>query len=152
VGGTRQFPLERVDGFRWRIPRESRPGMRVDGLVYADDLLIRDIQADQALEQVANVAHLPGILGLSLAMPDIHWGYGFPVGGVAAVDPDEGVISPGGIGFDCNCGVRVIAADLSEEELRPRLDRLMDALARAVPTGVGPTVACASARATWSGC
>ncbi|MFO7245632.1 MAG: RtcB family protein [Thermaerobacter sp.] len=137
MGGTRQFPLERVDGFRWRIPRESRPGMRVDGLVYADDLLIRDIQADQALEQVANVAHLPGILGLSLAMPDIHWGYGFPVGGVAAVDPDEGVISPGGIGFDCNCGVRVIAADLSEEELRPRLDRLMDALARAVPTGVG---------------
>ncbi|HEY8449341.1 MAG TPA: RtcB family protein, partial [Bacillota bacterium] len=129
--------LERIDRYRWRIPKESEPGMRVDGLVYADDALMEHIRQDQALKQVANVAHLPGIVGASLGMPDIHWGYGFPVGGVAAMDARDGVVSPGGIGFDCNCGVRVIASDLTEADLRPRLERLMDRLAREVPTGVG---------------
>jgi tRNA-splicing ligase RtcB len=92
--------LQRVDAWRWRIPKSG--GMRVDGLVYADDRMIEDIREDQSLEQVRNVAHLPGILGASLAMPDIHWGYGFPIGGVAAMDADDGVISPGGVGYDIN--------------------------------------------------
>ena len=94
-------PLERIDACRWRIPRSYKPGMRVDGVIYADDSLIGTIKADKSPEQVANVACLPGIVGNSLAMPDIHWGYGFCIGGVAATDPDEGgVISPGGVGYD----------------------------------------------------
>jgi tRNA-splicing ligase RtcB (3'-phosphate/5'-hydroxy nucleic acid ligase) len=86
--------------YRWRLPKSG--GMRVDGIVYADDTMMRDIRDDQSLQQVRNVAHLPGILGASLAMPDIHWGYGFPIGGVAAVDAEAGVISPGGVGYDIN--------------------------------------------------
>ena len=92
--------LERLDSIRWRIPREG--GMRVDGIVYADERMIAEIRDDHSLQQVKNVAHLPGILGASLAMPDIHWGYGFPIGGVAATDADEGVVSPGGVGYDIN--------------------------------------------------
>jgi len=92
--------LERLDATRWRIPRAG--GMRVDGIVYADDRLIEEIRNDPCLEQVRNVAHLPGIVGASIGMPDIHWGYGFPIGGVAAMDADEGVISPGGVGYDIN--------------------------------------------------
>src|SRR5213592_2063412 len=97
-------PLERVNEYLWRIPKSYKPGMRVDGLIYADERLIEKIRSDQALDQVANVAMLPGIQHASLAMPDIHWGYGFCIGGVAATDPDEGgVICPGGIGYDINC-------------------------------------------------
>ncbi len=97
-------PLERVDDYRWRLPASYQSGMRVPGLVFADEKLLKDIARDQALQQVANVAHLPGIVGHSLAMPDIHWGYGFPIGGVAATDPEAGgVVSPGGVGFDINC-------------------------------------------------
>ena len=92
--------IERVDEFRWRIPRHG--GMRVDGLVFASEGMMDEIRSDQSLQQVINVAHLPGITGASLAMPDIHWGYGFPIGGVAAMDPDKGVISPGGVGYDIN--------------------------------------------------
>ena len=92
--------LQRLDDFRWRLPREG--DMRVDGLVYASETLMQTIRGDQSLQQVANVAHLPGIVGHSIAMPDIHWGYGFPIGGVAAFDAQEGVISPGGIGYDIN--------------------------------------------------
>jgi tRNA-splicing ligase RtcB len=95
-----ELQIERVDEVRWRIPR--RGDMRVDGLVYASAAMMEEIRADQSLQQVANVAHLPGILGASLAMPDIHWGYGFPIGGVAAMDAQEGVISPGGVGYDIN--------------------------------------------------
>ncbi|MDW8106004.1 MAG: RtcB family protein [Armatimonadota bacterium] len=96
-------PLEQIDEYRWRIPKSYKPGMRVDGLIFASKEMIEQIKQDQAPEQVANVAFLPGIVGYSIAMPDIHWGYGFPVGGVAAMDLDEGVISPGGIGYDINC-------------------------------------------------
>src|SRR5437773_7630068 len=97
-------PLERVNEYCWRIPKSYKPGMRVDGLIFADEKLIDQIKADQAPEQVANVACLPGIQYASLAMPDIHWGYGFSIGGVCATDPEEGgVITPGGIGFDINC-------------------------------------------------
>jgi len=92
--------LQQVDACRWRIPREG--GMRVDGIVYADEGMVADLREDQSLQQVANVAHLPGIVGASLAMPDIHWGYGFPIGGVAAMDGEQGVISPGGVGYDIN--------------------------------------------------
>lgn len=132
-----QGPLEQIDEYRWRIPRSYRQGMRTDGLVFADEELLSDIKSGQALEQVADVSFLPGIVGSSLAMPDIHWGYGFPVGGVAAVDMRNGVISPGGIGFDCNCGIRLLRSDLSEADVRKRLTPLMDALEAGVPTGVG---------------
>lgn len=99
-----QGPLERIDQFRWRLPKSTKSGMRVDGIVYASEEMIKDIAADKSLDQVANVAFLPGIVKHSLAMPDIHWGYGFPIGGVAATDVEEGgVISPGGVGFDINC-------------------------------------------------
>ena len=92
--------IEQIDDTRWRLPRSG--GMRVDGIVYADRRLMESLRHDPALEQVANVAWLPGILQASLAMPDIHWGYGFPIGGVAAMDADEGVVSPGGVGYDIN--------------------------------------------------
>jgi tRNA-splicing ligase RtcB len=92
--------IQKVDDWRWRIPREGK--MRTDGLVYADDRMMKDIQKDQSLVQVANVATLPGIVGKSLAMPDIHWGYGFPIGGVAAFDLHSGIVSPGGVGYDIN--------------------------------------------------
>jgi tRNA-splicing ligase RtcB len=92
--------LQQIDAFRWRVPRHG--GMRVDGVVFADTLLMRDIAGDQSLQQVANVAHLPGIVRASYAMPDIHWGYGFPIGGVAAMDAEDGVVSPGGVGYDIN--------------------------------------------------
>ncbi len=97
---VKTMSLEPIDGHRWRVPRSG--GMRVDGIIYADAAMIGDLQGDPALEQVRNVAHLPGIVGASLAMPDIHWGYGFPIGGVAAMDAVDGVVSPGGIGYDIN--------------------------------------------------
>ncbi len=92
--------IEQIDEYRWRLPKQG--GMRVDGIVYADRAMMTDLREDHSLEQVRNVAHLPGIVGASLAMPDIHWGYGFPIGGVAAMDDRDGVISPGGVGYDIN--------------------------------------------------
>jgi len=129
--------LEKIDEFRWRIPRSYKPGMRVDGLIYADEAMLRHIIDDQAPEQVANVAFLPGIVGQSLAMPDIHWGYGFAIGGVAAMRVGDGVVSPGGVGFDINCGVRVLRTNLTGEQVTPKLKNLIDALFYAVPSGVG---------------
>jgi tRNA-splicing ligase RtcB len=111
--------------------------MRVEGIIFADERLIAPLRTDPALEQVANVATLPGIVGASLAMPDVHWGYGFPVGGVAAMRADLGVVSPGGIGFDINCGVRLLRSNLVAAEIRPRLGALADALFAAIPSGVG---------------
>jgi tRNA-splicing ligase RtcB len=130
-------PLEQIDEYRWRIPKSYKPGMRVDGLIFASKAMIEQIKQDQAPEQVANVAFLPGIVGYSIAMPDIHWGYGFPVGGVAAMDMEEGVISPGGIGYDINCGVRLLRTDLTEKQVRPRLKELLDQIFRDVPAGFG---------------
>jgi tRNA-splicing ligase RtcB len=131
-------PLERIDDVSWRIPRSYRPGMRVDGIVYADDRLIETIREDQALEQVANVAFLPGIQLASLAMPDIHWGYGFCIGGVCATDPAEGgVISPGGVGYDINCGVRLVRSNLTRADVEPVKSQLVEELYRQVPTGTG---------------
>ena len=128
--------LQRIDDYRWRIPRQGK--MRVEGIIYADDSLMRDISGDQAVQQVANVASLPGVVGRSIGMPDIHWGYGFAIGGVAAFDPDEGgVVSPGGVGYDINCGVRLLRSDLHVDEVRPRLATIMDRLFRDIPAGVG---------------
>jgi tRNA-splicing ligase RtcB len=129
--------LEKVDEYRWRIPRSYKPGMRVDGMIYADETMLQQIINDQAPEQVANVAFLPGIVGYSLAMPDIHWGYGFAIGGVAATRVSDGVISPGGVGFDINCGVRIMRTNLTREEVSPKIKELIDALYYAVPSGVG---------------
>lgn len=127
--------LIRLDDCRWEIPRTG--GMRVPALIFADDGLMAAIKTDQSLKQVANVAHLPGILGRSLAMPDMHLGYGFPIGGVAAFDMEEGVVSPGGVGYDINCGVRVMTTDLEINEIRPYLKAVVESLYRAIPTGVG---------------
>src|SRR6476659_4597717 len=135
---TYDGPLERVDDTCWRIPKSYRPWMRVDGLIYASETLVAALRSDPAAEQVANVASLPGIQMASRAMPDIHWGYGFPIGGVAATDPEAGgVISPGGVGYDINCGVRLMRTNLVRQDVAPRLHDLMDALYRALPAGVG---------------
>jgi len=129
--------LEKVDEYRWRIPRSYKAGMRVPGLIYADEDMLQHILEEQALEQVANVAFLPGIVGSSLAMPDIHWGYGFAIGGVAAMRIDDGVVSPGGVGFDINCGVCILRTNLTREEVSPRIKELIDALYSNVPSGLG---------------
>jgi tRNA-splicing ligase RtcB len=130
-------PLEKVDDFRWRIPQDYKRGMRTCGLIYADARLLEGVKHDEAPEQVANVATLPGIVGPSMAMPDIHWGYGFPIGGVAATDAAEGVLSPGGVGYDINCGVRLLRTDLQAEEVRPRMRELIDTIFEEVPSGLG---------------
>jgi tRNA-splicing ligase RtcB len=127
--------LERIDEVRWRIPK-SGP-MHVDGIVYGDAALVQAMRDERALEQVRNVACLPGLVGPSLGMPDLHWGYGFPIGGVAAFDPDTGVIRPGGVGYDINCGVRLLASDLPAAEVAAKRERLADVLNRAVPSGMG---------------
>jgi tRNA-splicing ligase RtcB len=106
-------------------------------MIYATEELLDHIRADMAPEQVANVACLPGIQGMSMAMPDIHWGYGFPIGGVAAMSWDEGVVSPGGVGYDINCGVRMLRTDLDQKDVEPRLQELVDTLFREIPSGVG---------------
>src|SRR3990172_513661 len=126
----------RIDATTWRV--EPRGAMRVPAVIYADEPLIRAMD-DKVYEQAVNVATLPGIVGASFVMPDAHWGYGFPIGGVAAMDPLTGVISPGGIGFDINCGMRLVLTDLTLEEVQPRLRALVDALFRRVPAGVGGT-------------
>src|SRR5204862_7997921 len=118
--------LRRIDDVRWELRQDYVPGMRVPGLIFADDALMETMASDQAVEQVANVATLPGIVGHSIDMPDIHWGYGFPIGGVAATDVEAGgVVSPGGVGVDIGCGVRLLRSDLAfERDVGPRLRQL----------------------------
>lgn len=130
-------PLEKIDDYRWLIPRSYKQGMRTDGLIYAQEKSIPKIKEDASPEQVANVACLPGIVGYSMAMPDIHWGYGFPIGGVAAFDVKEGIISPGGVGYDINCGVRILRTNLTLKDVKPLLPQLIDEIFRNVPAGVG---------------
>jgi len=129
--------VKQLDPYRWEIPRSGR--MRVPGIVYSSADLFKIPGQDQPLKQVANVASLPGILKASLAMPDMHWGYGFPIGGVAAFDWDTGVVSPGGVGYDINCGVRLAGTGLVETEVRPRLTDLVNSLYQDIPCGVGST-------------
>ncbi len=133
-----QGRLEKIDDYRWRIPKTYQPGMRVPGLIYADERLLRDIKKEQSLNQVANVATLPGIVKYSLAMPDIHWGYGMPIGGVAATDVEKGgVIGAGLVGYDINCGVRLVRTNLGLKDVQPRLGDLVNGLFANVPSGVG---------------
>src|SRR3954467_8035053 len=127
--------LEQIDPYRWRLPRSG--GMRVDGIVYADEALMRDIRGDESLQQVRNVAHLPGIVGASLAMPDIHWGYGFPIGGVAATRLEDGAVSPGGVGYGINWGGRLSRSALVRDQVGPKIKALVGEMYQTVPTGVG---------------
>lgn len=129
--------LKKIDEHRYIIPKNFREGMTVEGLIYANEELIRQIEKDQTMMQVANVATLPGLVGRSLAMPDAHQGYGFAIGGVAAADLETGVVSAGGVGFDINCGVRLLASDMSLDELKPRLDALLNQMFRDIPCGTG---------------
>src|SRR3989440_9114643 len=129
--------LHRIDDTLWEIPASARPDMRVPARVFADAELIEAIVADRSLEQLQNVATLPGVVEAAFAMPDIHQGYGFPVGGLAATEAPDGVVSPGGVGYDINCGVRLLAAPFSSEELGGRRERLVHEISRAVPAGAG---------------
>ncbi|MCM8799772.1 MAG: RtcB family protein [Candidatus Omnitrophica bacterium] len=133
-----QGPLEKIDEWRWRIPKSYKAGMRVDGIIYADEKLLKDIRADKAPEQVANVAFLPGIVKASLAMPDIHWGYGPSIGAVFATDINkDGIITPAGVGFDINCGVRLLKTNFQYEEIKDKIKDLIYVLFDMVPAGVG---------------
>ena len=127
--------IEQIDKYRWRIPKQGN--MRTDGIIYTTAEMLELIKHDESLRQVANVACLPGIIGPSLAMPDIHAGYGFPIGGVAAFDLERGVISPGGVGYDINCGVRLLRSNLKKDEVLPVIEDLVDTLFVNIPTGVG---------------
>ena len=127
--------LHRTGPYTWEVPATG--GMLVPGRIYADATLVEALGRDGGLSQVTNVAHLPGILCCSLAMPDIHFGYGFPIGGVTAFDAEEGVVSPGGVGYDINCGVRLVATDLELADIRDKVKPLVDQLFRDVPSGVG---------------
>lgn len=129
--------LKKLDQYRYLIPTSHKKGMQVEGLIYANDVLIRQIEKDQTMEQVANVASLPGLVGRSLAMPDAHQGYGFCIGGVAAADAEKGIVSAGGVGFDINCGVRLLATECYLEEIRPNLGKLINELFRDIPCGTG---------------
>ena len=132
-----EIHLEQLDDFRWLIPKQGN--MRVPGILYANESLLNSMGKDECPRQVMNVAHLPGIVKHSLAMPDMHWGYGFPIGGVAAFDLQEGIISPGGVGYDINCGCRLMVTDLSIADIKPRLQELVTALFQNIPSGVGST-------------
>ena len=131
--------VRKIDDYRWEIPTGYKPGMVVPGLIFANEDMLNHIWEEQAIQQVANVAFLPGIIGHSLAMPDIHWGYGFPIGGVAGIRVDDGVVSPGGVGFDINCGVRLLRTNLTGEEVKPLIEKLINELYDNVPSGLGST-------------
>jgi tRNA-splicing ligase RtcB len=129
--------LIQIDPYRWEVKKTG--AMRVPARIYSSSRLIEVVKKDETFRQLTNVAQLPGIVSAAMAMPDMHWGYGFPIGGVAGFDCEEGVISPGGVGYDINCGVRLAATKLDQEEIRPHLENLVDALYRSIPTGVGST-------------
>ena len=129
--------LKQLDHVRWLLDKDFKAGMRVTGLIYGDSYIIQNLEKEGALEQIANVACLPGILKHSYAMPDVHWGYGFPIGGVAAFSMDDGIISPGGVGYDISCGVRVMLTFLDQDEMKPHIDELTAAIFTKVPCGVG---------------
>lgn len=129
--------LKKIDDYRWEVPKTG--AMRVPGLIYASEKMIEQIKKEKAVEQVANVAAMPGIVGKSMAMPDVHWGYGFPIGGVAAFDVETGVISPGGIGYDINCGMRLLRTNLAKEDIKDKIQNLITGLFNNVPSGVGST-------------
>ncbi|MBP2670727.1 MAG: uncharacterized protein H6Q85_793, partial [candidate division NC10 bacterium] len=131
------IPIERIDEYRWRIPAGSRPGMAVPAIIFADDRLMDQIKGDQSLEQAMNAATLPGVVRAAYTMPDIHQGYGLPIGAVVATRTDGGVVTPGGVGYDINCGVRLLRTELTRAEVAPRLKELVNSLFTAIPSGVG---------------
>jgi tRNA-splicing ligase RtcB len=129
--------LKKLEDVVWEIPTSYKKGMRVPARVYADEYLLQKMQSDLTLEQAANVAMLPGIYKYSIVLPDGHQGYGFPIGGVAAFDAEEGVLSPGGVGYDINCGVRILRTDLKYEDVKDKLTELAELLFRYIPSGLG---------------
>ena len=134
------IPIRKISDYKWEIPKGAIEDMRVHGIIYADERLMKDIARDRSARQVANGATLPGIVGASMAMPDMHFGYGLPIGGVVATDIErDGIISPGGTGYDINCGVRMAVTQLTRQDLdrKERLRDLVDTLFARVPTGVG---------------
>jgi tRNA-splicing ligase RtcB len=133
------IPIEKIGPYRYKVPKSYQPGMRVPGIFYSDEALLEAIKKDESLKQLANAATLPGIVKASLAMPDIHYGYGLPIGGVVATKIEDGVVSPGGVGFDINCGVRIMRTSLSRKDLesKERLKKAVMALYTHVPAGVG---------------
>jgi tRNA-splicing ligase RtcB len=130
-------PLQKLNDYKFEIPKNYRPDMNTSGIIYISEALVSELRKDLAPEQVANVATLPGILGKSMAMPDIHWGYGFPIGGVAAMDAEDGVISPGGVGYDINCGVRLLKTNLTYDDVKNDVKSIVDAMFKNVPSGLG---------------
>ncbi|MFC1948695.1 RtcB family protein [Chloroflexota bacterium] len=132
-----QGTVKKIDDYRWEIPTSYKAGMTVPGRIFASEAMLSHIWEEQVFQQVANVAFLPGIVGYSLAMPDIHWGYGFAIGGVAGTRVEDGVVSPGGVGFDINCGVRLLRTNLTEDEVRPKIREIINELYTNVPSGVG---------------
>jgi hypothetical protein len=144
--------LHRLDPYRVRIDRDERRGMRTHVIAYASEPLLQQIRKDLSLEQAMNVATLPGIVGPSLTMPDIHQGYGFPIGGVAATDWKQGVVSPGGVGFDINCGVRLMNTTLTRGDVQPRLKELVDQIFRDIPCGTGGKGPVDMSPKAWSRC
>ena len=134
---TKPIQMKKIDENIWEIPQSFLPGMNVPGRVYADETLLEKMKLDRTLIQCANVAHLPGIYKWSITLPDGHEGYGFPIGGVAATDYEKGVVSPGGVGYDINCGTRLLQTNLTEKEIRPVLPTLLDTLFKYGPSGLG---------------
>jgi len=136
-GTSHYIPLNQIDRYIWEIPQSYKPGMRVPGRIYSDEVLLEKMKTDLTLGQCVNVAHLPGVYKWSITLPDGHEGYGFPIGGVAATDYNEGVISPGGVGYDINCGVRLLSTNLDGKDVTPKLAKIVEALFTYVPSGLG---------------
>src|SRR5690242_6160381 len=131
------IPVNQIAPNIWEVPKDFQPGMKVPARIYADEDLLAKMRTDRTIQQCVNVAHLDGIYNYAITMPDGHEGYGFPIGGVAATDYDEGLISPGGVGYDINCGVRLIRTNLGEDEVRPALSKLVDTIFNFIPSGLG---------------
>ena len=127
--------FKKINDYLWEYPRRS--GMKVPARIYASEKMLGEVFKDRSVEQLINTASLPGIINYSMAMPDIHEGYGFPIGGVAAMDSEKGVISPGGVGYDINCGMKLLKSELSEKEIFPHLDKLASKIQQEVPSGLG---------------
>src|SRR6266436_4625338 len=130
------IPVKQVSQNIWEVPQDYQPGMKVPARIYADEDLLAKMRTDRTIQQCVNVTHLSGIYKYAITMPDGHEGYGFPIGGVAATDYDEGLISPGGVGYDINCGVRLIRTNLSEDQVRPALSQLVDTIFNFIPSGL----------------
>ncbi|GAI28819.1 unnamed protein product, partial [marine sediment metagenome] len=131
------YKINKINDYKWEIEKNEKYGMRVPGIIFADRQLLDHAASEKTIDQVINVATLPGILKASYAMPDIHYGYGFPIGGVAAFDEDSGIISPGGVGFDISCGVRTMRTNLNIGDIKDRLQDIMSILSFNIPKGVG---------------